>query len=74
MLARLQVNGRMAAVTAAIDAIRTLTAQRKRERRLFSYNDMILGLHQAVTDPGGGPALAAALRRIWPWAPPATGP
>ncbi|WP_070989908.1 UvrD-helicase domain-containing protein [Halofilum ochraceum] len=68
ILARLQINGRMAAVTAAIDAIRTLTAQRKRERRLFSYNDMILGLHQAVTDPEGGPALAAALRRTWPWA------
>ncbi|MEF8834358.1 MAG: UvrD-helicase domain-containing protein, partial [Halofilum sp. (in: g-proteobacteria)] len=62
------VSGRLAAVTAAIDAIRELAAERKRERRLFSYDDMIRGLHQAVVDPDGGPALAAALRRTWPWA------
>ena len=68
VLARLQVSGRLAAVTAAIDAIRELAAERKRERRLFSYDDMIRGLYQAVVDPDGGPALAAALRRTWPWA------
>jgi len=68
VLARLQVSGRLAAVTAAIDTIRELAAERKRERRLFSYDDMIRGLHQAVVDPDGGPALAAALRRTWPWA------
>ncbi len=68
LLARLQVNGRLAAVTHAIDTIRELAAARKRERRLFSYNDMILGLHQAVTDASRGPALTAALRRTWPWA------
>jgi exodeoxyribonuclease V beta subunit len=68
VLAGLQVSGRLAAATAAIDAIRELAAERKRERRLFSYDDMIRGLHQAVLDPEGGPALAAALRRTWPWA------
>ena len=67
-LARLQVRGRIAAAAAAVDAIRELAATRKRERRLFSFNDMIAGLHDAVTDATRGPALAAALRRTWPWA------
>jgi len=67
-LARLQVSGRLAATTVAVDTIRTLAAERKRERRLFSFNDMITALHDAVTDAERGPSLAAALRRTWPWA------
>lgn len=68
VLARLQVDGRLAAMTAAIDGIRKLAGMRKRERRLFSFDDMIGALHAAVLDAEGGQALTAALRRTWPWA------
>lgn len=40
----------------------------KQERRLFSFDDMIRALHEAITDKEKGPALADALRRRWPWA------
>jgi len=67
-LARLAINGRALARVAAVEEIRTRCRERKRERRLFSFADMIEQLHAAITDPQGGPGLAAALRTTWPWA------
>jgi exodeoxyribonuclease V beta subunit len=59
---------RLAAVHTAAVELRTALQQRKRERRVHSFNDMIQSLHGAITDPRRGPALARALRQRWPWA------
>jgi exodeoxyribonuclease V beta subunit len=59
---------RLAAVHTAAVELREALQQRKRERRVHSFNDMIQSLHGAITDPHGGPALADALRARWPWA------
>lgn len=59
---------RLAAVHTVAVALRQALQQRKRERRLHSFNDMIQSLHGAITDPRRGPALAHALRKRWPWA------
>jgi len=59
---------RLAAVHTAAVELREALRQRKRERRVHSFNDMIQSLHGAITDPHGGPALAHALRARWPWA------
>lgn len=59
---------RLAMICDAADAVRVTMQRRKRERRSYSFNDMIESLHQAVTDPEQGPALAEALRRRWRWA------
>ncbi len=40
--------------------------ERKRERRLFSYDDMILDLHRAVCSDDG--SFARKLHKVWPWA------
>jgi len=66
LIARLQVQGRLACATRAIEAVRERAATLKRERRLYSFDDMIAGLHAAITDERHGPDLAAALRRTWP--------
>jgi len=68
LIARLQVQGRLACATQAIEAVRERAAALKRERRLYSFDDMIAGLHAAITDERHGPDLAAALRRTWPFA------
>jgi len=68
LIARLQVQGRLACATQAIRAVRERAAALKRERRLYSFDDMIAGLHAAITDERHGPDLAAALRRTWPFA------
>jgi len=65
---RLAIDGRAQALAAAVDDIRERCRERKRERRLFSFADMIEQLHTAITDPTGGAALARALRTAWPWA------
>ena len=62
---------RMARGSALVDALRWVegeTLARKRARRQFSFNDMIMALHEAVHDPRIGPALSDALHRTWPWA------
>jgi len=68
VLARLQVEGQVAAAAAAVRAVRERAAALKRARRLYSFDDMIGALHAAVTDAQRGPGLAAALRRTWPFA------
>lgn len=68
LLARLAVDGRLQALNRAAETVGKRTAARKHERRLFSFNDLIASLHEAVHDEAGGPRLAAALRRTWPWA------
>jgi exodeoxyribonuclease V beta subunit len=67
-LAELQVQGRLAALAGARDSVRARAAALKRDRRLYSFDDMIQGLYRAITDPDGGEVLADALRRTWPWA------
>lgn len=67
-LAELQPLGRLAALRAALTAVRATARERKRERRQFSFSDMVLNLHEAITDPDSGKALADSLHRTWPWA------
>ncbi|MFP4695842.1 exodeoxyribonuclease V subunit beta [Thiohalospira sp.] len=57
---------RLLALREAADAVRTRVAAIKAERRLFSYDDLITGLHGAVHDPDRGPTLARALHQRWP--------
>ncbi|MCH8502869.1 MAG: exodeoxyribonuclease V subunit beta [Ectothiorhodospiraceae bacterium] len=59
---------RLAMLRVAAAAVREHISRRKRERRVYSFNDMIQALHDAVVDPVQGPALVEALRRRWPWA------
>lgn len=59
---------RLGAIREAVAEIHARVGRVKTERRLFSYDDMIRTLHDAVTDPDGGPALAAALHQRWPCA------
>src|SRR5699024_9673050 len=47
---------------------RRMADQRKREHRQFSYDDLVLGLHAALSHPEQGPRLAAGLRAQWPYA------
>jgi len=68
LLARLQVDGRLAAAAHAVDGIRALAARRKTDKRQYSFDDMIAALYDAITDAERGPGLARALRRTWPWA------
>ena len=67
-LAALQPLGRLAALRDALETVRTESLRRKRDRRQFSFADMIEALHDAITDPDGGDHLAAALHETWPWA------
>jgi len=43
-------------------AVRREVGRRKRERRLYGYDDMLTGLEAALTDPVGGPAACERLR------------
>ena len=67
-LRRLQGLARLAALRAAWARIGRMAAERKLERRQFSFDDMIQALHAAVTRAGTGPRLADALFETWPWA------
>lgn len=67
-LATLQPLGRLAALRQAAEAVRDESLRRKRERRQFSFADMIEALHAAITEPDAGAHLAEALHRTWPWA------
>ncbi len=67
-LAALAPVARLAALRAALHVTRATIRARKRAGRQFSFADMIESLHEAVTDPNRGPALAAALHRTWPYA------
>ncbi|MFW6346167.1 MAG: UvrD-helicase domain-containing protein, partial [Halomonas sp.] len=68
VLAELQPLARAAAIEAALADVRGRMLNRKRSRRQFSFADMIEGLHEAITAPEQGEALADALQRAWPWA------
>lgn len=52
----------------AADQVRERVSTIKAERRLFSYDDLIQGLHQAITNRELGPTLARALHERWPTA------
>jgi exodeoxyribonuclease V beta subunit len=65
-LAALEPLARVYALREARAAATRGTAERKRERRQFSYADMIAALNDAITAPDGGAALADALYRRWP--------
>jgi exodeoxyribonuclease V beta subunit len=67
-LAALAPVARAAAVRAAVATVRTTLRSRKQRAREFSFADMIEMLHDAVTDPARGAALATALHRNWPYA------
>jgi len=67
-LAWLAAHTRAAAAASAAEAVRQRAGELKRQRRLYSFQDMIAGLDNALADPDSAPALAAALRRTWPWA------
>nr|MBA2409706.1 UvrD-helicase domain-containing protein [Gammaproteobacteria bacterium] len=56
------------AVRQAKHQISSIAARRKQERRQFSFDDMIGALHEAITHPESGQALADALHKAWPWA------
>jgi exodeoxyribonuclease V beta subunit len=68
LLATLRARGRTAAIAAAADAVKQRANELKRQRRLYSFQDMIDGLYEALAEPTKGPPLASALRRTWPWA------
>src|SRR5690625_4668410 len=59
---------RIAARREAHGKIERMAGGRKRERRQFSFADMITELRDAVTDERGGPRLCEALHATWPWA------
>ncbi|MDQ2068974.1 exodeoxyribonuclease V subunit beta [Natronospira bacteriovora] len=67
-LAEVQPLGRLGALREALAHVRETVLARKRERRKYSFNDMITGLSEAIHDEQGGPALADSLHSTWPWA------
>ncbi len=67
-LAKLTAVTRIAATSAALDAVRTSIRARKRAGRQFSFADMIESLHEAIVDPLRGADLATALHHNWPYA------
>ncbi|MES1939004.1 exodeoxyribonuclease V subunit beta [Salinisphaera sp. T5B8] len=68
LLAELQPLARLAAIDNAARAVRALAAQRKIERRQYSFDDLIAALHAALHTPGTGETLADALHERWPYA------
>lgn len=67
-LVELQPLAELIALRQARDWVDATVAKRKRQRRQFSFDDMIAALHEAVTDPQQGDTLAASLHTTWPWA------
>ena len=68
VLAELQPLARLIAIRDAVAAVRARAAARKNERRQYSYDDLIAALHDALTAPATGDALADALHARWPYA------
>jgi len=68
VLAELQPLARLVAIADAVAAVRARAAQRKADRRQYSYDDLIAALHDALTAPATGDALADALHARWPYA------
>jgi len=68
ILAELQPLARLIAIDAAAQAVRARAAQRKIERRQYSFDDLIAALHAALNTPGTGDTLADALHDRWPYA------
>ncbi|MES1930573.1 exodeoxyribonuclease V subunit beta [Salinisphaera dokdonensis CL-ES53] len=68
VLAELQPLARLLAIRKAVAAVRARAALRKIERRQYSYDDLIAALHDALTAPATGDALADALHARWPFA------
>ena len=68
VLAELQPLARLVAIEAAAEAARARAAQRKIERRQYSFDDLIAALHDALNTPGTGDTLADALHARWPYA------
>lgn len=67
-LVDLQPLAQLQALRKAHRWIDTTLAERKRERRQFSFDDMIGALHAALIQSEQGAALADALHATWPWA------
>ena len=64
----LQPLARLVAIDAAAHAVAERAAARKIERRQYSYDDLIVALHAALTHERTGNALADALHARWPYA------
>ncbi|KEZ79079.1 exodeoxyribonuclease V subunit beta [Salinisphaera hydrothermalis] len=68
VLIELQPLARLVAIDAAARAVAERAAARKIERRQYSYDDLIVALHAALTHERTGNALADALHARWPYA------
>ncbi|MGB7755900.1 MAG: exodeoxyribonuclease V subunit beta [Salinisphaera sp.] len=68
LLAEIQPLARLVAIDRAVAAVRDRAAARKIERRQYSYDDLIVALHAALTHERTGHALADALHARWPYA------
>ncbi|MBH02997.1 MAG: exodeoxyribonuclease V subunit beta [Xanthomonadales bacterium] len=68
ILAELQPLARLVMIEKAAARISARAATRKNERRQYSYDDLIVALHDSLLDPHTGPNLADALHARWPYA------
>ena len=68
VLAELQPLARLLTLERAAADVAARSATRKIERRQYSYDDLIMALHESLADPRTGPALADALYARWPFA------
>ncbi len=68
LLAEIQPLARLVAIDRAVAAVPDRAAARKIERRQYSYDDLIVALHAALTHERTGHALADALHARWPYA------
>ena len=68
VLADLQPLAKLVAIDEAAKAVADRAAARKIERRQYSYDDLIIALHGALSHERTGHALADALHARWPYA------
>ncbi|RJS91048.1 exodeoxyribonuclease V subunit beta [Salinisphaera sp. Q1T1-3] len=68
ILIELQPLAKCVAIDTAAKAVAERAEARKIDRRQYSYDDLIVALHAALTHPRTGDTLAAALRARWPYA------
>ncbi|AWN17259.1 exodeoxyribonuclease V subunit beta [Salinisphaera sp. LB1] len=68
VLVELQPLAKLVAIDDAAKAVAARAAARKIERRQYSYDDLIVALHTALTHERTGAALADALHARWPYA------
>lgn len=68
ILAELQPLAYTLAIQHAAADIQQRTLDYKAEQRLYSYDDLIAALHQALHEPRTGDRLADALHQRWPYA------